>query len=63
MPVVFESVALDAAGRKPQNRVEPIKCLNGRLLSHAEHRVMPRRIQIQSDNVRGFGLELRIIAG
>jgi hypothetical protein len=59
MPVVFEPMALDAAGRKRQNRIEPIKCLNRRLLINAEHRGMLRRVQIEPENVRGFGLEVR----
>ena len=60
MPVVFEPMALDAARRKRQNRIAPIKCLNRRLLINAEYRGMLRRVQIQPDNVRGFSLEVRI---
>jgi hypothetical protein len=55
-------MALDAAGGKRQNRIEPIQRLNRRLLINAEHRGMLRRVQIQPDNVCGFSLELRIIA-
>ncbi len=63
VPVVFKSMAFGAAGGKRQNRIEPIQCLNRRLLINTEHGGMLRRIQIQSDNVGGFGLEVRIVAG
>src|ERR1700759_4443959 len=62
VPVVFKSMAFDAAGGKRQNRAEPIKRLDRRLLIHTEHGGMLRRVQIQSDNVGGLRLEVRIIA-
>ena len=62
VPAVFKPMAFDAAGGKRQNRVEPIQCLNRRLLINAEHGGMLRWVQIQSDNVGGFCLEVRIIA-
>ena len=62
VPVVFEPMAFNAAGGKRQNRVEPIKCLNRRLFINTEHGGMLRWVQIQSDNVGGFSLEVWIIA-
>ena len=62
VPVVFKPMALNAAGGERQNRVEPIKCLNRRLFINAEHGGMLRWVQIQSDNVGGFRLKVRIIA-
>ena len=63
MPVVFKSVALGAARRKRQHRIEPIQRLNGSLLIDTEHGSMLRRVQVQPDNVSGFGFEIRIVAG
>src|ERR1700733_13125920 len=51
MPVVFESMALGAAGRKRQNRIQPIQRLNGSLLIDTEHGSMLWRVQVQPDNV------------
>jgi hypothetical protein len=48
---------------KGQYRVQAIQRLNGGLLIHAEHRRMPRWIQVQANDVGGFGLEFRIVAG
>lgn len=63
MPVVFESVALGATGGKPQHRIEPVQRLNGGLLIDTEHGRMLRRAQVQPDDVRRFGFEIRIVAG
>ena len=52
--VIFKPIAFDAAGGKRQDRVEPIECLNRRLLINTEHGGMLRRVQIQSDNVGGL---------
>ena len=61
--VVLESMALGAPRGKRQNRIQPIQRLNGRLFIHAEHGRVLRRIQIQADDIGGFGLEVRIVAG
>ena len=63
MPVVFESMTLGAAGRKGQNRIQPIQRLNGSLLIDTEHGSMLWRVQVQPDNVSRFGFEIRIVAG
>src|ERR1700740_1053197 len=60
--VIFEAVALGAAGRKRQDWIEPIQSLNGSLLIDAENRCMLRRVQIQADDVSRLALEIRIVA-
>jgi hypothetical protein len=62
VPLVFKPMAFDAAGGKRQNRIEPIMCLNRRLLINTEHGGMLRWVQMQPDNVGGFSLEVRVIA-
>jgi hypothetical protein len=62
VPLIFKSMAFDAAGGKRQNRIESIKSLNRCLLINTEHGGMLRRIQIQPDNARGLSLEVWIIA-
>ena len=61
VPVVLESVPLEATWRERQNRIETVQSLNGGLLIHAEHRSVLRRIQIQADDVGRLRLEVRII--
>src|SRR5258705_5267204 len=56
VPVVFKSVALGAARRKRQHRIEPIQRLNGRLLIDTENGSMLWRLQVQARNVPSFGL-------
>jgi hypothetical protein len=63
VPLVFESVAFGATGRKRQDRIEPIQSLNRRLLIDTEHSGMMGRIQVQPDDVGSLGFEIRIIAG
>jgi hypothetical protein len=63
VPVVFKTMALGASLREGQHRVQPIQRLNGSFLIDAVNSRMLRGIQIEPENVRGFGLELRIIAG
>jgi hypothetical protein len=58
MAVVFEPVALGAAGRKRQNGVEPVQRLNGGLLVYRNDGRMLGQIQIQTDDVSGFGFEI-----
>jgi len=63
MPIVFEAVALGPTRRKRKNRVEPVQGLDRGLFIHAENSRMPGRIQIQTDDVSRFALEIRIVAG
>jgi hypothetical protein len=56
-------MALGAARRKRQHRIESIQRLNGGLLIDTKHGGMLRRAQVQPDNVSGFGFEIRIVAG
>ena len=53
--------AVGASRREWQHRVEPVEGLNGRLLAHAENRRVLRRVQVETDDVGGFGLEVRIV--
>jgi hypothetical protein len=61
MAVVLESVAFSTTGRKRQHRIQAIQRLNGGLLIHAEHRRMPRRIQVQADDIGGLRFKVRIV--
>jgi len=56
-------MAFGAPWRERQHRVEPVEGLNCSLLVHTEHRCVLRRLQVKTDNVGGFLLELRIVAG
>ena len=61
MPVVFKPMALNAAGGGgAPGRAD--QWLNRCLFINAEDGGMPRWVQIQSDNVGGFRLKVRIIA-
>ena len=53
-------MALRAAGRQRQNRIAPIQRLNRRLFIDAEDRRVLRRIQIEPDDLGGFGFEIGI---
>jgi hypothetical protein len=44
VPVVFEPIALDVARGERQNRIEPIKCLNRRLLYSATGHEFERQL-------------------
>ena len=63
MPVVLEAVTFGASRRERQDRIETIQGLNGGLLIDAEHGRVLRRVQIEADDVGGFGFELGIVAG
>jgi hypothetical protein len=54
-------MAFGAAGRERQDRIQPIECLNRRLLVGREHGRVLRWIHIQPDHVGGFGLEVGIV--
>ena len=61
VPLIAVAEAVDRfiVGR-PQISLRPFECLNGWLFVHRKYQRIFRRIQIQTDNVRGFGPELRI---
>src|SRR5258705_6785760 len=61
--VVLKPVSLRASRRQRQDRVLAIERLNRRLLVHAEDRRMRGWVEIQSDDISGFFLELRIVRG
>src|SRR6201987_592742 len=52
VPVVFKSMALGAARRKRQHRIESIQRLNGGLLIDTKHGGMLRRAPVKPENVR-----------
>src|SRR5258708_3293951 len=61
VPIIFKTVPLCAPWTQGQHRIQPIQCLNGTFLVDAEHRCIDRRLEIQTDDIGGFFLELRII--
>jgi hypothetical protein len=61
VPVVLETMTLQSARRQRQHRHQTIKRLDCRLLVHAEHRSMRRRIQIKANHVSRLGFEVRIV--
>ncbi len=61
MPEVLKPVALGAAGRERQNRVEPIQSLNRGLFIDTEHGRVLRRMQVQTQNIGRFAFELGIV--
>ena len=63
VPLVLESVALDAAGRQRQHTVSAVERLNGGLLIDAEHRRVTGRVQVEPDDVRRLGLEVGVGRG
>jgi hypothetical protein len=63
VPIIFKTVPLCAPWAQGQHRIQPIQCLNGTFLVDAEHRCIDRRLEIQTDDIGGFFLELRIVTG
>ena len=63
MAVILKAMPFRASGRKRQHRVFAIERLDGRLLIGAEDRRMLRRMQIQTNDIGGFGLKVWIIRG
>jgi len=61
MTVVLKAVAFGSSWGERQHRVFAIQRLNRRFLIDAKHHCMLRRIEVQSNDVGGFGLELRIV--
>ena len=63
VPIIFKTVPLCAPWAQGQYRIQPIQCLNGAFLVDAEYRCIDRRPEIQTDDIGGFFLELRIVTG
>ena len=63
MPVVLEAVALGAAWRKRQNRIEPVQSLNSGLLIHTKDGRMLGWVKVQPDDVSCLSLEIGIVTG
>ncbi len=63
MVVILKTVPFSPARRQGQDRSQSVQSLNGRLLVHVENDRMPRRIDIQTNNVGRLGPEIRIIRG
>src|SRR6185312_7691162 len=61
MAVVLKAVPLGPPRGERQDRIEAIQSLDGGLLIHAENSCMLRRMQVQTNNVRGLLLEVRVI--
>src|SRR2546429_2456478 len=60
---VLKAVPFCASRGQRQNRILAIQGLDGGLFIHAEHRGMRRRVQIQTNNVGGLLLKIRIVRG
>ncbi len=58
---ILEAMTLGATRRQRQHRIEAIQRLNGRLLIDTEHCRVRRRIEVETNDVRGLGLELGVI--
>jgi hypothetical protein len=63
MAVVLEAMPFRPVGRQRQYWVESIQGLDRCLFLDAEHGCMLRWMQVQTDDVRRFGFEIRIVAG
>jgi hypothetical protein len=63
VPIIFKTVPLRAPWAQGQHRIQPIQCLNGAFLVDAEYRCIDWRLEIQTDDIGGFFLELRIVTG
>ena len=58
MPIVLEAVTFGASGRARQNRIQTIQGWNDDLLIDAEHGRVLGHVQIEAEDVGGFGFEL-----
>ena len=63
MPEIFKPMTLGTARRQRQDRIEPIKSLNGRLFIDTKDRGVVRRLEVETNDVGCLGLKIRIIAG
>src|SRR5215831_757311 len=59
--VVFESMPFGTPRRKRQHGIETIQSLNGRLFVHTEDGCVSRRVHVETNNIGGFGFEIRIV--
>src|SRR5947207_13211091 len=59
--VVLKTVTFGPSGRQRQHWIKAVKCLNRRLFVHAKNGRMGRWIEIQTDNVGGLNLKLRVV--
>jgi len=59
--VVLEAVPLGPSRRQRQDRIQSIECLDVGLLVQAEDGRVPRRVQVQANDVRGLALEVGIV--
>lgn len=62
MPHGLEAVSLGTAGRELEPGIGAIQRLDRGLLIDAEHHGMLRRLEVEADDVGGFGLEVGIRA-
>ena len=60
---ILEAVAFGTTGRERQNGIKPVQGLNGCLFVDTEHRRMLGRVQVKTDYIGGFGLEVGVVAG
>src|ERR1700675_140680 len=58
VPIIFKTVPLCAPWAQGQYRVQPIQCLNGAFLVDAEYRCIDRWLEVQTDDIGGFFLQL-----
>ena len=63
VPIIFKTMPLRAPWAQGQHRIQPIQCLNGAFLVDAEYRCIDWRLEIQTDDIGRFFLELRIVTG
>jgi hypothetical protein len=63
MPEIIKPMALGAAGRQRQDRIEAIESLNGRLFIDTKDSAVGRRPEVETNNVGRLGLKIRVIAG
>lgn len=63
MTEAFETVTLRPTRGERQHGVEPVESLDGALFIHAKDRGVERRLQIESDDIGRFGLEIGVVTG
>jgi len=55
MTVVLKAVAFSPARRQRQDRIQAVQGLNGRFLIDTKHSRMLRGVDIETNNISGFG--------
>ena len=58
--VVLESMAFRSSWRQRQQQIDPVECLNRRLLVDAEDNSMLRRVEIETDDICRLRLKVGI---